>query len=244
MVERSRDEVARRAGVDPRYVDRLVELGILRPGEDDAFSQGDVRRAQWVHGLDVAGVPLEGMATAIRDGTLSFDYLDASVYDQFAEVTGTTFGELSERTGVPMGLLTVVREAIGFAEPEPEDVVREDELSVVGLIELQLSNGIRPVAIERWLRVLADSMRRITETEADWWGSDVEQPLLAQGMSTVEMLEAQADFGSRIAPLMERLLLAVYHGQQEHTWSKRAVEDVEAALERAGLLNRLHRPPA
>jgi adenylate cyclase len=244
VVERSRQEVARRAGVDPSYVDRLVELGILQPGADHAFSQGDVRRAQWVHGLDVAGVPLEGMATAIRDGTLSFSYLDATVYDQFAEVTGTTFGELSERTGVPMDLLTVVREAIGFAEPEPEDLVRQDELSVADLIELQLSNGIRPVVIERWLRVVADSMRRITETETDWWGSDVESPLLEQGKSTVEMLEAQADFGSRIAPLMEQLLLAVYHGQQEHTWSKRAVEDVEAALERAGLLNRLHRPPA
>ena len=45
MGERSREEVARRAGVDPGYVDRLVELGILGPGQDDAFSQGDVLRA-------------------------------------------------------------------------------------------------------------------------------------------------------------------------------------------------------
>ena len=42
--ELSRQELARRAGVEPDYVDRLVELGILRPGTDDAFSPGDVRR--------------------------------------------------------------------------------------------------------------------------------------------------------------------------------------------------------
>jgi class 3 adenylate cyclase/DNA-binding transcriptional MerR regulator len=242
--EQSRKEVARKAGVDPGYVDRLVELGILQPGQDDAFSQGDVLRARWVHDLEAAGVPLEGMASAVRDGTLSFSYLDASAFDRFAEISSTTFRELSENTGIPMVLLKVVREAVGFAEPRPEDRVREDELSVVPAIELQLSNGIRPVVIERWLRVCADSLRRIAETETGWWRTDVEQPLLEGGMSTVQMLEAQADFGSRINPLMEQVLVAIYRGQQEHAWSQSALEDVEDALERAGLLSRLHQPPA
>jgi adenylate cyclase len=244
MAEHSREEVAGRAGVDAGYVDRLVELGIVRPDTDGRFSRGDVRRARWVHSLEIAGVPLEGMAAAVRDGTLSFAYLDASAFDQFAEVSGTTFRELSERTGIPMDLLKVVREAVGFAEPRPEDRVREDELSVVRAIELQLSKGFRPVAIERWLRVCADSMRRITETETDWWRSEVEMPMLEGGMSTSQMLEAQADFGSEIAPFMEQVLLAVYHGQQEHAWTKSSLEDVEGLLERVGLLRRLHRPPA
>jgi adenylate cyclase len=242
--EHSRQEVARRAGVDPGYVDRLIELGILQPGDDGALSQGDVLRARWVHSLGVAGVPLEGMATAVRDGALSFSYLDASAFDQFAQVSDTTFRQLSERTGIPMDLLKVVREAVGFAEPRPEDRVREDELAIVPIIELQLSNGVRPVAIERWLRVCAESLRRIAETETHWWRTEVEQPLLQKGMSTTEMLEAQAEFGSRIAPFIEQVLLAIYHGQQEHAWSQSALEDVEAALERAGLLSRLHRPPA
>jgi adenylate cyclase len=58
------------------------------------------------------------------------------------------------------------------------------------------------------------------------------------------MLEAQADIGSRLAPLLEQALLATYHAQQEHAWTRSAVERVETALERAGLLERLHRPPA
>jgi class 3 adenylate cyclase len=242
--EHSRQEVARRAGVDPEYVDRLVELGILTPGTEDTFSPGDVRRARWVHSLEVAGVPLDGMAAAVRDGALSFSYLDASAFDQFAEVSGTTFGQLSESTGIPMDLLKVVREAVGFADPQPEDRVREDELSIVQTIELQLSKGFRPVVIERWLRVCGDSLRRLAETETDWWRTEVELPLLEGGMSTAQMLEAQADFGSQIAPFMEQVVLAIYHGQQEHAWSQSALEDVEGALERAGLLSRLHRPPA
>jgi adenylate cyclase len=230
--------------VDPSYVDRLVELGMLQPGQDDAFSQGDVLRARWVHGLEAAGVPLEGMGSAVRDGTLSFSYLDASAFDRFAEVSDTTFRQLSDSTGIDMDLLKVVREAVGFAEPGPDDRVREDELSVVPAIALQLSNGVRPVVIERWLRVCADSLRRIAETETDWWRTDVERPLLEGGMTTVQMLEAQADFGSQINPMMEQVLLAIYRGQQEHAWSQSALEDVEDALERAGLLSRLRHPPA
>jgi len=242
--EHSRQEVARRAGVDPEYIDRLVELGILRPGTGNAFSPGDVRRASWVRSFERAGVPLDGMAAAVRDGALSFSYLDASAFDRFAGLSDTTFRELSERTGIPKDLLKVVREAVGFAEPKPEDHFREDELSVVPVIELQLSSGFRPVVIERWLRACADSLRRIAETEADLWHTEVELPFLEGGMTVGEMLEAQADLGSRMAPLIEQALLAIYHRQQEHAWSKNAVENVEGALETAGMYSRLRRPPA
>jgi class 3 adenylate cyclase len=244
VAEHSRNDVADRAGVDPEYVDRLVELGILTPGGDDAFSPGDVRRARWVQSLERAGVPLEGLATAVRDGTLSFTYLDASAFDRFAGVSRTTFRELSERTGVPLDLLLVVREAHGFAEPRPEDFVRDDELAVVPAIEVQLSTGIKPEVIKQLLRAYGEGLRKIVETETDWYRSEVEMPLLEAGMTEAEMLAAQADIGSRMAPLMEQALLSIYHGQQEHAWSNSAVEDVETALERAGLYRRVRRPPA
>ena len=244
MGEHSRQEMAARAGVDPDYVDRLVELGILSPGSGNTFSAGDVRRARWVQSFEQAGVPLEGLAAAVRDGTLSFSYLDATAFDRFAGVSTTTFRELSERTGVPLDLLLVVREAHGFAEPGPEDHVREDELAVVPAIENQLASGIRPEVIERLLRAYGDGLRKIVEIETDWYRTEVQMPLLEAGMTEAEMLAAQADIGSRMAPLMERALLSIYHGQQEHAWSTSAVEDVEAALERAGLYRPVRRPPA
>ena len=242
--EYRRQDVARKAGVDPAYVDRLVELGILTPGTGDAFSTGDVRRARWVRSWEDAGVPLEGMAAAVREGVLSFSYLDSSAFDRFAGVSDTTFQQLSEATGIPFDLLRVVREAVGFAEPRPEDHVRVDELSVVPSIELQLKMGFRPAIIEGWLRVCADGLRRIAETETDWWRTEVELPLLEGGMTEPEMLDAQAQSGSEMTPMLERALIGIYRVQQEHAWSKSAVEDVEVALERAGLHTRVHRPPA
>ncbi len=244
MSEYTRQEVAQRAGVDPDYVDRLVELGILTPAAGDAFSPGDVLRARWLQSFEGAGVPLERLAAAVRDGALSFSYLDATAFDQFAGLSGTTFQELSARTGIPLELLMVVREAVGFAEPRPEDHVHQNELSVVPVIELQLARGFRPVVIERWLRVCGDSLRRIAETETAEWHSEVMTALLASGMTEGEMLEAQADLGSQMTPLIEQALLAIYHGQQEHAWNRETVEHVEGALERAGLYRRMDRPPA
>jgi adenylate cyclase len=239
-----RQEIAQRAGVDPDYIDRLVELGILTPDAGGEYSPGDAIRARWVHSLERAGVPLDGMAAAVRDGALSFSFMDVPAFDRFAGLSGTTFQELSARTGIPLELLMVAREAVGLAEPRPEDHVHDNELSVVPLLRLQLSEGFRPVVIERWLRVYGDSLRRIAETETGSWLSEVELPLLESGMTEGEMLQAQADLGSRIAPLTEQALLAIYDGQQEHAWSKSAVEVVERALEGAGLYRRLDRPPA
>jgi adenylate cyclase len=240
----TRQEVAQRAGVAPDYLDHLVELGILTPGAGGEFSPGDALRARWLQSLERAGVPLEGVAAAVRDGALSFSFLDVPAYDRFAGLGSTTFQQLGAQTGIPLELLMVVREAVGFAEPGPEDTVREDELSIVPLIQLQLAKGFRPVVIEGWLRVCGDSLRRMAETEAALWNSEVEMPLLASGMTEGEMLAAQADLGSRMAPLIEQVLLAIYHGQQEHAWSQVFVEHVEGALEAAGLHSRLDRPPA
>jgi adenylate cyclase len=244
VTEHSRQEVAQNAGVDTKYVDRLVELGILKPAAGDTFSPGDVRRVRWVRGLEQTGVPLDGMAAAVRAGSLSFSYLDASAFDQFTGVSSTTFRELSERTSVPLELVKVVREAVGFAAPEPDDHVRYDELSVVSVIELLLSSGFRSVIIERMLRAYGDNLRRIAETEAEYWGIEVFQRLVESGMTERDMLQAQADLGSRLTPGLEQVLLAIYHGQQEHAWIMTTVEAVDAALEKAGLYRRLHRPPA
>jgi adenylate cyclase len=240
----SRQQVAQRAGVDPGYLDRLVELGILRPAAGGVFSAGDALRARWLQSLEQAGVPLQGLAVAVRDGVLSFSFLEVAAYEQFAGLSGTTFQQLSTQTGIPLGLLGVVREAVGFAEPAPGDLVHHNELSVVPLLQLQLARGFRPVVIERWLRVYGDSLRRIAETEAAWWNSEVEMALVASGMTEGEMLQAQADLGSQMTPLIDQALLAIYHRQQEHSWLQVLVEHVEGALEQAGLYRRLDRPPA
>jgi adenylate cyclase len=236
-------EVADRAGVEVAYVDRLVGLGALGP-TDDGFSEGDVRRARIYQGLERAGLPLETMVEALERGELSFAFLDLPVYDRFASLSRRSFREVSSQEAIPLELLMVVREAIGFAQADPEDRMREDELAVVPIITLQLSRGFDPAVIERWLRVYGDALRKITETEADWWHTQIQLPARASGLNEAEALEVVNRWGEEFASLTEQAFLAIYHANQEHTWTQSLIEEVEEALDRAGLRSRLETTPA
>jgi len=80
--------------VEPDYLDRLVELGILSPEGADRFSPGDVRRVLLARSLDDAGIPLEGVAAAIARGAISLAFLDARSYERFAALELETCGML------------------------------------------------------------------------------------------------------------------------------------------------------
>ncbi|MGE5235394.1 MAG: adenylate/guanylate cyclase domain-containing protein [Acidobacteriota bacterium] len=242
MTTYSRDQVAQRAGVDGAFVDRLLDLGVLAPLRPDGFSGGDVRRVLMAKSLEDAGIPLDGLAAAIESGAVSLDFLDAAAYERFASMAPETFRQVSERTGIPIDLLTAIREAIGSAQPSPDDRLREDEMEIVPHIELQVSAGFRPAAIERLLRVQGESTRRIAEQEGAWWYSEVIEPAMAAGKGVEEM--GNADLANRNAPLSERALLAMYHAQQARVWTANLIEGFEVLLAQAGLYSRLERPPA
>jgi DNA-binding transcriptional MerR regulator len=120
----SREIAAERAGVEPDHLDRLVDLGIVAPEEPDHFSPGDVRRVLMAKSLADAGIPLDGVATALRRGVISLDFLDAASYERFAALAAESFRQVSDRTGVPLEMLTIMRESLGMAEPSPDDLFR------------------------------------------------------------------------------------------------------------------------
>ena len=242
MVTYSRDEAAARAGLGPDFVDRLVDLGIVAPEGGGRFSPGDVRRVMMARSLEEAGIPLDGVAAAIDRGALSLDFLDADAYERFAALAPETYRQVSERTGIPLELLTVIREAIGLAQPSPDDRLREDEMAIVPFIELQVRAGFRSVATERLLRVHGDSTRRMAESEAAWWRSEVIEPAIAAGTSGDGI--ANAEFANESTPLAEQAVLGMYHAQQARAWTATLIEGFEAMLAQAGLHSRLERPPA
>ena len=237
-------EVAERAGVHLDYVDRLVDARALVPAEDGTFTAGDARRASIYQSLERAGLPFQTMLEALDRRELSFASLDSPLYDRFSGLSSLSFRGVSEREGIPLELLPVVRQAVGFAQADPDDPLREDELRVVPLLRLQLSRGFDPAVVERSLRVYGDALRRIAETEADWWHTQVSFPRLASGMTEAQMQEATIEFGEELAPLIEQAILAIYRANQEHTWTENLIDEVEDALDRAGLHNRLNTTPA
>ena len=237
-----RQQTAERAGIALEKLDRLVSLGVIQPSAGDRFSSGDARKAGLATSLTEAGIPLEGMAELMRRGTLSFDFMDDPAYERFAAMSGTTFRQLAEQTGIPVEVLLLVREAIGLAQATPDDYMREDEVRMAPAVDALIQIGHRPASIEQTLRVWADGLRRITETEAARWRDDVIAPRLAAGMSMTEIgaipeIRVQVEAG-------EQAMIEAYRAHQAHAWTKNIIEGFEYALTQAGLVASLDRPPA
>ena len=244
----SPEQIAAGAGVELAYLARLIEEGILEPDGAGLLSERDVRRVRIVQTLEGAGLPLAGLGEAVRSGVISLGFIDSPSYDRWGSFSETTFQALSEEMGVPVELLTVIREAVGSAAPRPDDRVRVDEMLVVPIVELQHQLGFRPEVIERALRVYGDALRRIAETESDWWYSEVMMPILRSGKDPVELLAAVSATSEQLSPALARVgdsaILAIYHGQQTHAWIRNILEGFEAALATAGIQSRLKRVPA
>jgi adenylate cyclase len=240
----SRSEAARRAGLEVDYLDRLEALGLVT-AVDDRYSAGQVRRAQLVRTLDQTGIPLEGLAAGVQHGAISLDFVETETYERFAALADETFAEVAARTGVPFEILATVREAIGLARPTPTDRVREDEQKIIPFVELQVHFGFRAPAIERLLRVTGESMRRISEQEADWWRTEVLEPAAAAG-ATGEALAGRlsSEEQDKLVALANRQILAIYDARRAGAWTSNIIGMLEQALARAGLHSRLERPPA
>ena len=235
------EHASERAGVEPAYLLRLRELGII-PGTGDTFFEGDVRRALTARSLEGAGIPLDVLGDAIRRGALNLNFLDSEAYERFAGLCDETFQQVSDRTDVPVELLMAIRESIGMAQPSPGDRMREDELEVVPFLELQMASGFRTPAIERLLRVTGDATRRISEQEAAWWRSEVIEPAMAAGKGADEI--ADPEFSDKISPLAEHALVSIYHAQQAREWTANIIGGFEQLMAKEGIHSRLERPPA
>jgi adenylate cyclase len=236
------------AGVTEAEVQRLVDLGILvtRDGAGP-FRGTDVQKVRLATACEQAGLPMAGIAAAIRTGRLSFAFLEAAPYRRWAVRSARTYRQVSQEAGVPLELLGTALEAMGFARMTPDGPIREDELEIVPLLQLGLATGILDqVWSTRLGRGYAEGMRLIANVEKDVWQARFIAPVLESGadQQTARELASQLSGDLNFSSLVDRALMAAYRRQQELAWIEQLVEDIEAALEETGVLGRPGRVPA
>ena len=211
------------------------------PNAEGRLTAGDVRRAGLVESLAAAGISPEGLGAGMRAGKISLDFLDEPVFERFSMLSDVTFARLAERTGAPVQLLMLIREAAGSPAPSPDDLIREEELPYAGFIAAQVEAGFSPVSIEQLMRVQGDGLRRMAETETAWWNTEVIMPAAEAGKRPDGALGA--DSAHRMSVLAEQALMGMYHLQQKQAWTTTIIEGLEMQLAAAGLYSRLDHPP-
>jgi len=241
----TRESLAERGGVDVEYVHRLQDLGLLATrGPDGRFSEGDLRRVRLLRGLEQGGLPLDGIATLVRNGELSFDFLDLPSWDWFGGFVGKTYEEVSAETGVSFEVIQAIRESMGFVRPGSRDPVHEEVLEPIPVVKMTLEAGAQPAAVERLMQVWGESMRRIAEASSTFYKDQIEGPLLRAGMTEAQVLIAANEAVASGIPYIDQAVIAVYHAHAQHTWMANVVESVEVTLEKAGLHEVAADPPA
>ena len=238
------ESVASRAGATADFVRRLQELGLLADGAETSLTDVDIRRVRVVAALDGAGLSIEGLAQAVRMGMLSLDFVEQPSYERYDSLVETTFRDISSSRGIPLELLYALRQAMGGTEAGPDDRVRETELPVIDSGELLLRLGVKPATIARSLRIYGESLRRMAETEADWWGTEILAPMVEAGIPPAEIGRRTAAFSTEMTRSGDMALLAMYHAHQSIAWVRNIFDSFEAVLTSQGLQARIERPPA
>src|SRR5918992_5418449 len=234
------------AGVTEPEVARLVELGVLVPREGGGpFLDTDVQKVRLATACEQAGLPMAGIASAIRAGRLSFRFLEAAPFRRWAVRSTRTYRQVSRETGVPLDTLGGVLESMGFARMGPDEPMREDELAVIPLLQLGLSSGTFDLAwLTRLGRAHADSLRLLATAWTEAYQARFEGPALTSGADQRTAMERAAQLGGDFLPLGDPALLGIYRRQQELAWTEHLVERIENELEAAGMLGRPGRVPA
>jgi class 3 adenylate cyclase len=244
MPSLSFEELANQAEVSPDFVERLVDLGAVEPKDGDAsYDPADAGRVRLLHAWEEAGLAPEDIMSLVEAGELSISWLDAPVIARAMRIE-VTFEQLCSEEEVRFRTVQALYESIGFAPPEATDRVRAGDRELVDLLREFMGAGAGEGPTLRLLRVYADSVRRMAKAEAELYESAIEEPLRRSGRSEGELIDFGARFGGLVNAQLEHAFVDIYRRHREHIWIEHSIEHAEMALERAGLFEKVPKPPA
>jgi adenylate cyclase len=228
----SAEELAERSQRSPELVRRLVDLEILRPGEDGAFASGAVQLVRLVGLFEESGIALEDIAAGVASGDLNF----GGVGEYFTEPRprSGTWGELAARIGQPHELVARVVGALGLPRPGPDDPVREDEAEVVaGLFHAW--ELVDDEDLVRLARFQGESVQRLAMANIRFFEEHVRQRVLRMDVSWDEgeqIVEEMARRATRFARSSNDWLYARHF---ERALVQYMAENTEEYLDRHGI---------
>src|SRR6266496_2037568 len=193
---------------------------------------GDAQKVRLATACEQAGLPMDGIASAIRAGRLSFAFLEAAPYRRWSVRSARTYRQVSQETGIPLDTLGSALESMGFARMEPDELIREDELEVVPFVQLGHTTGVFDLAwLTRLGRAHAAGLRLIATAWSEAYQARFAGPLLASGADQRTAMEQAARLSVDFLPVADPALLAIYRRQQELVWTEGLVERIERELE-------------
>ena len=238
------EELARRAGVSPARLRTMIELGILRPTPQGAFTAPDIQRVRIVEAMDGSGISLEQVAQMIARGDYSTGWADL-LFPEPVPMSDRTLKEAVAELGLPLDLVhRMYTIAWQLPVPAEDEQVREDDLELLRMTALAYwAFGTNEDKVLAAARYFGDNLRRVAESQMRFFREAVEEPLIAAGGSQREVMDRITEIGIGLLPVGFRIAEILHRRHLEHFEIEDIVTNTEIAMEQAGLVARRPESP-
>lgn len=229
MRELSLAEVAVAGGTTEDTVSQLAELGVIAPSNGGVFRPSDVRRVRLVLALATSGVPFEAVGKAIREGRISFDFIDELAPNPIPLLPETQT-ELVARLGLSDELARSLGTILGTCSLPADQQVRSDHAELFELVGTAKAAGADDELLVRVVRATADSLRHIIDAQRDFVDVTLLEPAVAEGASPSEVLASTAPARRRYRELGRRSVELLLDRFVDEATFQQIVEIMEAEL--------------
>ncbi|HEX6585576.1 MAG TPA: MerR family transcriptional regulator [Solirubrobacterales bacterium] len=222
-------EASRIAGVSASTLKRWAEEGLV-PVDQGRWTPASAAQARVIARMRERGYSFEEVKEAARGGRLAFGYAEdlfhvpEGRYSQVeaAEVTGLE-PELIDR------LMTLLGTPMGA-----EGQLNEEDLKAMRHCADVLSSGFPLVAFLQLVRVYAQSIRKVADTEVRLFHLYIHEPLMREEVPPLEIAEEMGDLAADLLPVTGPLMEYMHNRYLRFYIEQDVVGHMEADLGAAG----------
>jgi len=239
------ERIASRAGTTIGRIQEMVDLGILDP-VDGRFDDADVGRAVVVEALTSEGIALADLAATVEAGTLSLGWF-GGILPPVPEVDDRTFREAVADAELPADVVEQMYTLWGIAVPPADALIRADDAAIIGHVgRVFKAFGGDPKLLVASGRHFGDNMRRVAQSQMDFFRRELIESRLASGASLHDVVERLNPFIANVSrPAVDDLIRWLFRRHIDTFNIQLLVQLIESELEDAGIpVARPARPPA
>lgn len=220
------EDLARRTEESVERLRQWHARGLLGAPGDERFASEDVERVRLIRLFLRKGIDLPTIADWVARGEM-----ERHLAMLGARASGTThsIAEAARQLDLETDLLRRMLEVLGMAEGPLTD----EDLEALRMGKAGLDTGFPEEAMIQFVRVFADAMRRVAETEAHLFSFYIRRTLQDRGLSPAEFTQALATASDRVDELAEPALLYFHRLALRHAIEDTAVMEL---AEQAGIL--------
>jgi adenylate cyclase len=227
-------EASRRSGVSVSTLKRWAEEKVV-PVRRGRWTAAAAAQARVVARMRERGHSLEELKRAGREGRLAFGFTE-DVLPRPEEQS--TVEDVARETGLEPELIERILVILG-TPLERERLLNPHDVQALRHCARVLAAGFPLVAFLQLVRVYAQSLRRIADSEVRLFHLYVHEPLIRDGVPELEMAEEMGELAGDVLPLASPLIDYLHTRYLRFFLEQDVIGHMEGELEGAGELGQI-----